>query len=222
MKDYMHELARQNGAKIKVQRENGLPETVNFIHIAKNAGTSMKDLAKQYPHLKIIYHSHNAPISQLTNQMLVIRNPFDRFCSAVQYAIENYSHSPKVAALIEAGLTTPSHWAEAWGNPTHPAHHLVLEEVVNQSHSIDNKLISYKWTYEPQTSWFNGNFDSVKYLIPYDKLEEEINRIYKQKLPYKNAHFNQYSKQLSDNAKNFILKFYASDFELWNKVIHMT
>ena len=176
-------------------------EKINFIHIAKNGGTSVKALIKDYPHLKLVYHSHNAPISKVNNQMLIIRHPFDRFCSAVQYAIENYSHSPKIKAILNAGIDTPSKWAEVWGNNNSSYHSLILEEVTNDSHSIDNQLIKYKWTYEPQSSWFFP--DKVSYLIPMTQLEDRIFELFRKKLKNHNESFSHSNRELSERRKNF-------------------
>ena len=42
----------------------------------------------------------DAKISSLDNQMIIIRDPYSRFCSAVKYAIENYSNCEKIRKII--------------------------------------------------------------------------------------------------------------------------
>jgi len=58
----------------------------NFIHVPKTAGTSMRHLCLQSNGL-IKYNGHGADVSSpsIKNQILIIRNPVDRFKSAVKY-----------------------------------------------------------------------------------------------------------------------------------------
>ena len=188
---------------------------VNFIHIAKNAGTSMQKFITNNPELNIKYHGHNAPISKLSNQMIIIRNPLDRFCSAVEYAIKYYSDSTKIQKILAAGLTTPSDWAEAWANPTSPYHPLILNEVMNHSHEIDNKSITYKWTYEPQISWYKA--ENIAYIIRFENIDQNFMKLFNKKISKENKSLNKAKKhkKMSETAINFLREFYRSDFELW-------
>ncbi len=58
----------------------------DFIHVPKTAGTSMRDLCLKSNDL-IRYNGHGVDVSSssIKKQILVIRNPVDRFKSAVKY-----------------------------------------------------------------------------------------------------------------------------------------
>ena len=64
----------------------------NFIHIPKNAGTSIKKNIDSNLNLKsfIKYNDHNTCVfkSITENNVIILRDPIDRFCSAVNYTIK--------------------------------------------------------------------------------------------------------------------------------------
>jgi len=176
-------------------------EVINFIHIAKNAGTSIEEYCNNNKNIK--YHGHDAKISSLENQMIIIRDPYSRFCSAVGYALEKYSHSEKIQKIINAGLITPNHWAEGWekGNK------LIIDEITNHEHKIDSVKVPLKYTYLPQYYWINE--EKLRYVIPFD----EIDSIFKQ-LPSKNVcSAGGTPSELGHKAKRFLRKIYQKDFE---------
>ena len=63
---------------------------INFIHIPKNGGTSIKEITNNSR--TIVYNGHETDVynKNLSNQLVVIRNPIDRFISSVYYAIQKY------------------------------------------------------------------------------------------------------------------------------------
>ena len=60
-----------------------------FIHIPKNAGSSMHRIIKDKLHNYIDYVGHSAPLEylQATNNFIILREPLTRFCSAFYYRI---------------------------------------------------------------------------------------------------------------------------------------
>src|SRR5210317_587927 len=92
----------------------------NFIHIPKNGGTSVKSQCNG----DIIYNGHNIEPKTLKNSIVIIRNPFDRFASAVSYSIKEgiKNQEENILALVNENFIDPSKWAEIiFGNEkTHP------------------------------------------------------------------------------------------------------
>tara|TARA_X000000368_G_scaffold340397_1_gene278628 strand:+ start:12999 stop:13622 length:624 start_codon:yes stop_codon:yes gene_type:complete len=186
---------------------------VNFIHIPKNAGTSIEEYCNNSQ--KLSYNGHDAKISSLDNQMIIIRDPYSRFCSAVKYAIENYSNSEKIRKIINVGLKTPSQWAEVWGDKSHKYHNLIIDEVTNHEHKIDSVKIPLKWTYTPQHYWINEN--KLKYVVPFDDMETYLVHRFGGKVPNNNVSTNRRRYKLSKKAKDFLKKMYKKDFEFIEK-----
>tara|TARA_Y100000389_G_C17471196_1_gene531162 strand:- start:3635 stop:4225 length:591 start_codon:yes stop_codon:yes gene_type:complete len=185
---------------------------MNFIHIPKNGGTSIKHLCQKYNDLNITYNGHDAKVNELKNQIVILRNPYDRFISSVQYAYENYGESPQMKEIIRIGLTTPNDWVEAWSDINHIGHDAILNEIKNISHKIDSKHIPLKWTYCPQYYWVND--DNIKYVVSYDNLNEFVLDTFRKILPVMNESKPIKNCKLSNNSKKFLRNKYIKDFEM--------
>jgi hypothetical protein len=189
---------------------------INFIHIAKNAGSSIEKYSTINKNIQ--YHGHDAQVSILENQMIIIRDPYSRFCSAVRYAITNYSDSEKIRKIINSGLITPNDWAEAWADESHIHHKLIINEIKNHEHKIDSVKIPLKWTYIPQHYWINES--KLRYVIPFDDINSYLFSRFDLKVPVINK--SKYKKDkktdnLSDKSKKFLRKIYKKDFEFIEK-----
>ena len=188
---------------------------INFIHIPKNGGTSIKDICNK----QIIYNGHETDVynENLINQLVIIRNPIDRFISSVNYAIQEWSHETQINYLISKNIDTPEKWVNIWSNPAHKEHNNLMSEMINQSHFIGDKFNKYKWTYSPQSLWVNNpkfviimdNFnDEIKYLMKKYNIEANISQ--------KNSTVHKDHK-LSEESVNFLKKIYKEDFILYEK-----
>lgn len=196
-------------------------KTINFIHIPKNGGSSIKAYLKKNSDINIIYNGHNASINNLENQMIIVRDPYYRFCSAVQYALERYrTTSPKIQKIYEAKLTSPNEWCEAWEDINHKYHNLIIDEVTNTEHCINSNLIDLKWTYAPQHYWVNEK--KLSYIVPFENIESYFVQHFRKKIPHNNSSLSHKNWSLSNKSKDFIRKIYKKDFELIDKYKKIT
>lgn len=193
---------------------------INFIHIPKNAGSSIRELCNNK--LKYNGHSTNVFDPTLNNQLIILRNPVERFISAVKYCLENSAinsskQNKTVKLLLKNNINTPDKFITIWKNKNHPQHKILMEEIYNKSHKIGNKTIKYKWTYTPQAKWFNN----PKYILIMDNLDEELKYICNTlNMSYNLKKKNTTSKQethISKENLEWINNFYKDDWILYNK-----
>ena len=201
---------------------------INFIHIPKNAGTTIKQICNP----KTIYSANNTLVynghrtdsfnKKLTNQFVVIRNPIDRFISAVSYSLQKWSNEPHVKYLIENKIDTPEKWVKIWMNPKDKQYPYLMNMIKNKNHKIGNRVIEYKWTYSPQSLWINN----PKFVIIMDNFDIELQyfiKKYKIKFSNINKKNNTHHKdtKLSIESIHFLRDFYKEDFILYEKYKHI-
>ena len=65
---------------------------VNFIHVPKNGGISIKEICQKTNNSPLRYNPHYADIydPRISNQLIVLRNPVDRMLSAIRYTIKSF------------------------------------------------------------------------------------------------------------------------------------
>jgi hypothetical protein len=138
-----------------------------FVHIPKNAGTTMVAFIKNHQKMpiRICGHWDGANCVGKDRAIVVLRNPYHRFESAVHHAITEYSDETFIRPLVDAGFTTANDWAS----------HLDMAnlEMLNSDgkHTIDGRVLTYGWTYSPQYEWFHGLVDPI--VLRYEHLEHD-------------------------------------------------
>lgn len=206
---------------------------INFIHIPKNGGNSIREICykiprkiplvyKNIPILSniMIYNGHNTDVynKNLSNQLVVIRNPIDRFISAVNYSLQKFSNEPHVKYLIENKIDTPEKWIQIWMNPKDKQYPYLIDMIKNKNHKIGNRLIEYRWTYSSQSLWINN----PKFVIIMDNFNVELQYFIKKyniklsNISKKNSTRHKDDK-LSTESINFLKNIYKEDFILYEK-----
>ena len=156
----------------------------------------------------------------INNQLVVIRNPIERFVSAVNYALEKWLHSSIIKQLISNNIDTPERWINVWSDPSHKYYNLLMSEMRNNSHYIGKVFPTYKWTYTPQSYWINN----PRYIIIMDYFEEEFAYFMKDckyNMVVKNTTIKNRGNKLSENSIIFLHTIYKDDFEYYKKYSNM-
>jgi len=189
---------------------------IDFIHIPKNAGSSIKNICDNTSNLIYKGHQHD-PLNSINNTLIIIRNPIDRFCSAIRYALQQYSDEPVIQELIQKNITTPSKWIEIMQNQYHEHYDLLMQEIYNKSHYIGKMKLIFKWTYSPQSLWITN----PNYVILFENIEKEMRYFCKKhKINFQILKINQTIKEFENNLTNdeieYLKKIYSKDFELYD------
>ena len=194
-------------------------KNVAFIHIPKNAGSSIISMLKDATRCC----GHSTDVRQLSPniaQIVVLRDPVERFCSALQYALDYWSSEPEVRRLIDLGLTDHNDMIDAFRDPQHQHHSAICDEILNRDHRIGKRLLRYKWTYTLQHEWVHR----PKYVLLFEKLDRELPMLCKAlglepptEIAHSNASRRQKKTQLTVENKAFLKKLYAKDYALLAK-----
>lgn len=198
-----------------------IPAGLSFIHIPKNAGTSVKQAIADNQ-LPIRATGHPYPRKLTTEEIVVLRCPMSRFVSAFSYG-RKYWPSP-----INAQFVDPNELAVSAADPAHPKHSLAWSELGNRpehifsrsgkagpQHTVASRVTDFSWAYEPQSTWL---FNEPVHVLRYRHLSDDFAAFLELKgLPrdVRLARTNESSGdcgRLSNEAKAFLESMYKIDF----------
>jgi len=202
---------------------------IDFVHIPKNAGTSIRELcAPNLPSSFISYHGHGTDPNTLQGeQLIILREPKDRFCSAVRYSLAYMRDDPggnrcKFHEFETKGLLNPGRWAEALADVNNVHHELIKSEVSNVEHKVGNMHLDDRWTFAPQYIWLNrcryprvALFHQLKDDMHY--LFMSMEHSFPSDIPQENAIPDTEGLELSIVAQEYLNKKYQEDIVIFNK-----
>lgn len=140
----------------------GFATKYGFVHIPKNAGTSVVRAIHDHS-LPIHVSSHDYPARQAEEEIVVLSDPAERFISAFHYG-QTYWANPinahfKSADALAVAAADPSHvlHAIAWnelGNT--PQDYALRDGAARDPQTVGGVPTRLCWVYEPQSTWLSG------------------------------------------------------------------
>jgi hypothetical protein len=201
---------------------------ISFIHIPKNGGSSIAKIVKKNQNNPLKYYFHSVDPFKLDKKrpnLYILRDPIDRFCSAVNYALQKWGHQGCVKECIENGINTPEKFIQCYKDKNNPYHHLVKDEIENIKgiHNIGKKILFYKWTYNPQIDWIR---EKNSIFVLFENMNEELQYIFRKiNLNVVISKENSTKKKdnyLSQDSIDFLHELYKKDFVFINKIKNMS
>ena len=183
---------------------------VIFIHIPKNAGTSIVEAMEMYDegHHKFDYYQKNYPDKWETyTKIAVIRNPLDRTVSNYEYSKldESYWHS----------FTNKAPYGP------HPDYEMLKDidffKCVNLLYE-DRSLFKHQgWDFQYPYVINSKKEFAVDYLIKYENIEEELKKLFNIELKKINqSNHKNYKDYYNENLIEKIYQIYKKDFKTFN------
>ena len=196
-------------------------EKLIFIHIPKNAGSSMRSIIKDKLHNHINYVGHRAPLKKLqeTNNFIILRDPITRFCSAFYFRI-TLEECEAWANLN--GIQSPSQFIQFLSNKNNKGKNNPIFSIFSEKQSIAGQPIyPICWVFQPQSAWIK-NPNSI---LLQKNLDFEWNYFCKvKKIPFFSLPNSNQSKNSDDASKNltqadisYLKRKYADDFTIYEK-----
>lgn len=198
------------------------PSGLSFIHIPKNAGTSVKQAIADNG-LPILVTGHPYPRKLSDEEIVVLRCPVSRFISAFYYGQKYWKNR------INVQFENADELASSAADPDHPKHALAWIELGNlpehfllrngkevPQHTVASRVTDFSWIYEPQSSWLINN---PAHVLRYSHLSEDFAALLREAglsgdfdLPRNNQSEGR-NEELSAESLAFLERTYAADFE---------
>jgi len=136
-----------------------------FIHIPKNAGTSIIDQLGMHPHGHYSWRNH-PHFNEAKHSFCIVRNPLDRLVSCYEYARMRESKWHSFEGRTPFG--------------PHPDYHLLHDKTFKQCLELlgQNKLKHQGWL--PQWYWIadqKGNI-KVQNILKMESLQEDLDKMF--------------------------------------------
>lgn len=193
---------------------NELPQDIKalFIHIPKNAGTSVTRVlyGRELGHRPaVLYLATDAQRFASMPSFAIIRNPYDRFCS-----IFNHNKCPRYNRKIDI---YEDGFYSRFSSPREFAHALGKDK------GLKNIFLSHILA-RPQVEWIKiENKIAVDYLFTYEKLHslqnflDDLSDDRSLQLPHANAsgRNRSWKTELDEHARGIVYNLYKEDFKLW-------
>lgn len=182
---------------------------IDFIHIPKNCGHSIKQLITDNELINVRYNGHGCDAGLLDpdTSMVILRDPADRFVSAFYY-----SKIYPDCALVqnEHLIKTPSDLVNALKDD--PKNEYLIAE---NNHNIGGIYLGISWIWTPQYYWFNN----AKYVLFHNNIDQDfkdfldITHRPQIKLPHKNMS-HRIDWKFTDCELSYIKERYATDYSI--------
>lgn len=180
---------------------------VLFVHIPKNAGTSICDrlYGQQIKHATVRYYAMVAPDLLDLPRFAIVRDPIERFWSAYRYAVAGGTCDRAVSRPFEALYRSFTGIDDAIDHLASARSHFAMDHI-----------------FRPQHWYLDAGPDArpIDCLVPYealDRLGDLIGLDGLDDLPRLNRTDSAPPPRLTLSQKAFLDQFYARDFALWHQ-----
>lgn len=177
-----------------------------FIHIPKNCGHSIKKMLETEKISNIRYYGHSILFSRIPKeykQILIIREPVDRFSSAFFY-IKKYN-------MKNSKFNDPSQLIDGIINSDIDAPRFLKPQ--KHKHKVNGDCIATDWVFHQQTAWIDNPYK----IIFHDKIQDGFKDLgFDFKIPHINKSkriYFEYKKRHID----FLKQMYKKDFKFYEE-----
>jgi hypothetical protein len=183
-----------------------------FIHIPKCAGMSFQKAIRndEMASSKIKFFGHSVLANELLGhkQIIVLRNPLDRFASAFfylrQYIRNKNRNINNPCELIDGLMQFDLNCFE-------------FLKVQNHTHTVNGKKINTDWVFHPQSSWVHN----PEIVMLYDNLQDDVIKLNNLLNTNITLEVINQSKKVNFEYKQhhieFLKLYYKQDFEYYNQ-----